>query len=454
MAIETRINYDNHLNFSFNPEHIEFQDGKAKLKDLRPIGAILHHSFNDSSENWGSKNFDMVTTGASIENGALSITSGQVSYATSKLGGLAQVGSKGSILLRVNFGFTGNPSGTVRVFRVFNSNDVTGLIELVIDTSGIWRIILKDSFGNTLASSVAVGSFKILENREYEVLWAFDTVLGFHRLFVDGEASATTLAYTFTRNGSNNDTLQIGSNLAPAPHAAKIYSATVFSGVHSTGGYDAFFTISETVYASGYTGITNVSSFLTDSISSFSAIGGSGASFVVNVGAAKKYYDGVAWVASTSPDKSNSAEVIAENIGKLDISTGANITFTAYLHSDGFSPSDVTQIRAEYDFDFIAKTPNRCTVYGAVIGANNTPIHGAIVSLSGDDFLNGETIVVNKASARTDASGRFELSTFETETSKTKVNITIEYKSGKEERKFTFIDKIIPNVDSVPISAL
>lgn len=455
MAIETIINFDNPINFNFDQNYIKFESGKASLKDLRPTGGILHHSFNDEIENWGASSFDMVLSSASISGDRLHLTQGQRSYATSQSGGLSGFGNKGSILIRVNFGFTGNPSSTLRIFRILNGNDVSNLIELLIDTSGIWRVNLKDSFGNSLASSVAVGSFQIAENKDYEIAWVFDTILGYHRLFVDGVASTTTLAYTYTRNGSLSDVMQLGHNLNAAPYNASFDSVTIFNTIYASGDYHPFVSISPTVYKLGYSAITNSSAFLTDSILAFDFIANaSNVSCVANVSGVKKYFDGVAWVNSSSPSQSSALETIRDNITSLDISNGANITFTVYLLSDGNTNTDITQLYASYDFDFIAKTPNRCTVYGAVIGADNRPISGAVVSLVGADFLNGETIVVNRASARSDASGQFELSTFETETSNTPVSITISYKSGKIENTFTFENKIIPKVDSIPISDL
>lgn len=454
MAIETIINFDNENNFTFDNSKIVFENGKAQHRDLRPEGAILSHSFDDLVEDWGRSSFAAVLTNASLENGAIALTAGKKSYATMS-GGLSGFGNKGSILARINFGFVGLPSSTLRVFRALNVNDASNLIELLIDTSGVWRVNLKDSFGNSLANSVAVGNFAISATKEYEVLWVFDTVLGYHRLFVDGVASATTLSYTYTRTGSEADIFQLGHNLNPAPHSAKFSQLTLFNSVFATGGYSAFQEISKTVYAGGYTPVTNKSPFLTDSILSFDyATDPQDVFIVVNVGNVKKYFDGVAWVNSTTPSQSNTPEDIKLNIASLDISNGENITFTVYLFSAGLTKSSVTMLYASYDFDFVAKTPNRCMVYGAVIGASGAPVQGATVDLLGDDFLKGETVIVNSASARSDASGQFELSTFETETTNTPVTIKISYKIGKEVKTFTFKNRIIPNADSVPISDL
>lgn len=242
-------------------------------------------------------------------------------------------------------------------------------------------------------------------------------------LYWNGSAWAASSSTYATASSAADVAANLGT--VPGVDGANTLDVTIYwtsSDVRSAVADLTLETTAETTYPTDDPTIRPVATIPADALLSFTATdtvaGSDEVRWTVRVDGVEQWWNGAAWVASSGAlAETNTATEINDNAAALDISSGASITVTAYLHSDDGSTSpELEQSTFSYSF-FVptATAPNQCVVYGWFLELDGSPRVGATVEVDAPRFVHGSYVVNFSASVVTDATGYWELSIVETE---------------------------------------
>lgn len=454
MPISNVINFDNPLNFSYDPALIEFASGKARLKDLRPANAIFHNNFSQVIGNWATVDKSFEVFNAQVINGKFVGNANAQAYGQTAVGAVSPCGTKGAIRLNFIPTFTGNPTSPIYYFRFTELSTLNNRIELFQDTSGNFRVMFYNSVGVRVISSQAVGNFQFTNGEASEIELNFDTTAGYAVLSVRGVAGSTFNFTPFTRTDAATKFL-IGSNASVSVLPLTLDAVTVFSTVQHTANYTPGDAITPTVYSTAAPSIAPSASIFSDAILSSEVVGSSGVLIAPLVNNVRKYFNN-SWINSDgSPLEMNDAAIYSNNISSLDLAGGFAVTFFVRLLSNGEAREEIESIATNYDFAFQEDAPTSCIVYGAILDICGQAVAGARITFSSDPFYYGNNLISISCQALTDSQGEFELSIVETESVSKTAKYLVEVPDGRKWK--TIKEKsgvIIPNAPAAKISDL
>jgi hypothetical protein len=137
--------------------------------------------------------------------------------------------------------------------------------------------------------------------------------------------------------------------------------------------------------------------------------------FTLNIDGVEKYWDGAAWSTSSGYAQSNTSTEINSNLSSLNITLGAVVTVTTYLHSDaGLTTPEIELWALDYDPYGIAEPdPNLCEVHGRFRDIGNNPMVGVTVRarLRVDTFVGNKNflITMQEVITTTDVNGYWDM---------------------------------------------
>lgn len=405
-------------NYAYDLDKINIDSGEASLLTHPEITCYTDFNTDGNPDLEYSLGTDTGTESGtvSVSGGELDLTSaGTVTYSATDNADTQQVGT---IRIGVKPNYTGIPAQRRVYFAIGQNSGNNNLILFQHNTTGNTSFQIKDSSG----SSIVVHSFSWspTSGTEYELEFNFDITNGETRIFLDGVQQGSTLTGTGTRS-SDITKLILGSVLAST--VLSNFSITffeVFNAVQHTANY----TPGETTprYSKDNPTVIPNSGFYADGLNSFTATttetGSDLVKFTVQVDGTEKYWDGAAWSNSSGYSESNTEAEVNTNAGSLDISTGALVKITSYLHSEtGLTTPDLDEFTVDYDyFNPPDPSPDICLVNGRLLDANSNAISGAIVeanitNTSSGAFIdsNNYWVTGNKISTTTNSNGYFEL---------------------------------------------
>ena len=170
---------------------------------------------------------------------------------------------------------------------------------------------------------------------------------------------------------------------------------------------------------------------MTSFIESSTISGSDNIKYILKLSSVDYYWDGAAWsVSNGTYAESNTAAEVEANKALLTpiVLAGKTLRLVALLHSDDGSTTPLLEsVVIDYGFSFYCTTQNKCIVYGCIVDNSGNPVVGASISVDGQDFYYGESLIAVQVSTTTDSMGRWDIQIVETETTGNVVDFTIEY---------------------------
>lgn len=226
-----------------------FLDCATMLKKQEPnFYASLSTTVN--AEVAGGSGTGVATGSPTFSSGSLDCSGGAGKYVTYDGTSNADFAQIGCIRIQVKIDEADlKPAGHFHIFTIAKSSvsDIN-LITLKYDTSGIFRLTVKDSGGSTAINDVVVsnrlsGRNQLAQDKFVELELNYNFTAGVTRLFVDGvqgvdsNGDAVTITTTCTRD-TNIDLIRVGTDRAASTNSDGLFNHfMIFNSVQHTENY-------------------------------------------------------------------------------------------------------------------------------------------------------------------------------------------------------------------------
>lgn len=362
MSASLLINYDNPLNFTFDPTKIlfgassvglkpsqtdtdynlpftndtgftydntkvEFTGGLLRQKDQRPTSAICGATYTNSIDlNWGNGTLTGTASGgAAVSGGKLVLgTNKYVSYPASGNAALVQ---KGTIEFKFTPTYSGNPPGIQQFFSIQKAvNDYANDIRLRHQTNGTMYLVIDNSAGVRLIDYLP-GGFNPVAGVTYEISVNFDCDTGSVRIFINGVQLGATGSAIGTRD-SNIGLFRVGTDGASTPSvwlSGSVDDLVLYDSVQRTANYTPGYTVPENTYAANVVTSPEMAKTGVGTLilaNSFTTTETNAPRYTIQIGRSGNYlyHNGTAWVASNGTySESNSATQFNAAIASLPV---------------------------------------------------------------------------------------------------------------------------------------
>ena len=363
MSIQTDIDFNNPLDFTFDNNKIDISAGSAKLKpsavsgnyqndfssdvdfvydntraefaagrlqqvDKRPANSTFYASFNTNENgNWGNGVLTgTLFGGAAVSGGSLDLRGGILKYADySPVNNIAAT-QQGCIRIKWTPNYNGSPASSQNIVDVSNGIDNNNRMAIGHASTGEIFFALFDAVGVSIYVSNFYGAFAAVAGTEYEFEANWDITAGSTRFFIDGTQFGATKIDVGVFSLAGQIVMRLGSTAALTSFAdCQINEVLIFSTVQHVADYVPDWTnIYETIYLTNFVEVPEYEKIGIGgiiSIDSFS-IDDTNARYVIQVAQSGNYlyWDGLAWVISNlSYAQANNEADFNTNIGSITI---------------------------------------------------------------------------------------------------------------------------------------
>lgn len=463
MALTRTIPFSSGTGFTFDSALIDFSSGAAKLKDLRPTGALFHANYASSiNANWASGSLTGTGTGSpTVAGGLLVLTGGTTKYVSYPVASNAQITQTGCIRYDYVPNYSGTPAADRGHFAIYTDVAGVNLIDLVHNTAGNLVLRIFGSSGSSIMSA-NLGNFNPTSGTSYEFEVNFDLTAGATRLFINGTQKGSTQVQTGTRTNTAASFL-VGSNLAAATASDfSIGSFTIFNAVQHTANYTSGAAITPTIYSVADPSVELDAEIGIHDLISFSptvTVSGSDlVKYTQLVDGVEKYHNGTVWATSngTYAQANTAAEITAAGTSLTAI--GVDHSIKAYLHSaDGSTTPSLASVSYDYEpFENPTAEPNKCYCFLRISDLLGSQVEGAeLIAYREEAFFHGDFLVLPyEVSVESDVEGFAEILLYETDTVSESVNFKVKYIDPNTgvEKEVVFDPIRIPDQETLDLS--
>ena len=461
MSLMKTINYNDPGNFSFNSDLVEITT-RAALKDRIDSDELFFGNFatKDLLRSVGGSLIGTLGGGAVVGGGLLNFPNVGGSWGINPSGMLTGDSNICTIRFKVTPNYTGNPA-TDQYFYEEKLNSGGSRIWIYHNTSGSLNVEFRNSAN--AGQGTLTGAWSPVAGTEYEFELNVNTTTGVQEYYIDGVLVASRTGFTFTRDNSTINYLQVGFNSINQNFAMDDLQR--FSVVKHTENFAS--EIPRFVPTAPYTNtaqiIAELGAIEVDGINSFSAVtnepSNTEVKFFLDIDNTCIWWNGSAWVPSNCTLlEANTAAEINANIGTLDVSQGVLFRVKAIIDTDNkISTPELFSVTVEYNFYSSVVSPNRCVVYGYVFDGLNV-VQGATVDFASEEFVDetGNFISINEQTT-TNAQGYFEIilpSTIRTGKADVNVDVAISFVDARQATQFQEYTAVIPNQASASLESI
>lgn len=459
----TTDTYSLSTNFTFTESEIEFSSSTAKLAKSALSGdeklvALFYDTVN--ADRATSSVTGTITGAMAISGNKLTLLNGvSAGYLDFAIANFTNA-DQGTIRFRYTPDYSGTPSGDRVLFDIAPASGNNNRIKVLHATgSGVLALSLFSSTGGEIN---IFGAWSPVSGTEYLISLDWKTTAtAYTQLCVNGVPLATSTA-TQTRTLTGLTMFRIGASQA----GTELFDGAIryfeyFSTRQKSADFSADLPISVYRYpVSAGKKIVPNSSFRADGLesveSSFTTEDSGFLKYTVSIDDVEKYWNGSAWVTSSSYSQTNTESEIDTNLSSIDIAIEADVKIIPWLvSSDGITSPILTSITTTHNFAQETISLDVCRVYGQVRDLNNLPIEGATVVFTCTSFFKDGVLVSSKSvTATTDEDGEWEIDVVVTAGTSGSVTITTNYPSSLELDPYIQTGMAIPNQGTAEHSTL
>jgi len=438
MSITVKIPFEDPAQYLFDTSTVEIADGVGKLKSLAPSGEVYYYNFKDDasllSERGGSSftlpdyNASNPNTG-SVVGGELLLNNKDFSYAyipTVTNPVPAELSFKTRFTVPLSFSVAHE---AISIKGADNSRLIMRLLWL---GSGLFRVYinLNNGAGTQIYSQIIGGNLPIAVEYDVSVSMNASEI----NLYLDGNLEYTQNISAHTFDFSTLTTTLGGKY--PDRSAFNMSDLQVTGGHIYTGA--TVTTGEQFTYEKSPQQLIATAPMLMDSFISFTRtetiINESDVTHQLMLNSEYWWYNTVTskWeqVVDFVTDVNTGPEMAA-NVDKLNLVDGIGkyVQIVTYIKSpDGYYNPECKTIDLIYRFYFgLGSGLPTCIVYGGIVDSSGNEVSGAKITVSGNDFLHGETYVTRNTEFTTGSNGKWDVEIVETATVSKEATITISY---------------------------
>lgn len=241
------------------------------------------------------------------------------------------------------------------------------------------------------------------------------------RYVIDGTYWNGSAVVASDKSVSQSNTLaEINTNIASFAATDTPQITGVFPGQNTQGtSDDTILTYTGQFYSTENPMIKLMSTVLTSGITDFaatlSASGSDAVKFTVEKDGVEYWWDTSAWSTSSGYAQSNTAADINTNISSFDLSSGSNVRFVIYLHSDdGSTTPNMDEHSFNYNFyNPEEELPDKCVITGYVLDSAGNKLASCAITITPQvgGFISGKNFYMPKAKTNitSDSNGFFQV---------------------------------------------